>query len=514
MSLLVAFFFAACSDDSGDGIVDADLVVSPTGIAFDSVTTATVAVDFQGAWTASLSDTTWCALDKTSGVGPGEILVTLKPREGLEPKRAELTIRATDAPEVFKVVTLSLSRLDFYADPIRVEFGLGDHASDTVEVVCAGSWTAELVGGSWCTLDKTSGNGNDRIIITSQGDKTSWGSETAQLTITSVENPALTTTVDVNQVEEYLHGGCITLNKATKGKGIDFLVIGDGFTKDMMGRDGRWQFIFESTRDAIFKFEPFKSFREYFNVYAVTAVSETNVFNVGGRSNTFWGVYYRNEGVEMNLPNGKEVFQTLYNSTPMKQEEKPIENSVLCVVVNDDRYAGIATMSRGDEGVGSGIGIGAAWDGDGRFTWEECFPTIIAHEFLGHAFGKLADEYERAGWITDENKQAAEIQQKTWGYFQNIEFTNNPKDFKNQYWAKLLEMDYPDVDVIQGGYYVQYGAWRSIDDNMMRGQIEAPFFGPVNREILLREIYRLAGMEDQYSLDVFIEYDKRNYPNQ
>lgn len=515
--MLVAFFFAACSDDSNDGIVDTDLAVSPTGIAFDSVTTATVAVEFTGAWTASLSDTTWCALDKTSGVGPGEILVTLKPRESMDPKRAELTIRATDAPEVFKVVTLSLSRLNFYADPIRVEFGLGDHSSDTVEVVCAGSWTAELVGGSWCTLDKTSGNGNDRLIITTQGDKTSWGNETAQLTITSVENPALTTTVDVNQVEEFLHGSCITLNKATIGKGVDMVISGDAFVKADMGRGGQWQQRMEAARDAIFQFEPFKSLREYINVYGVTAVSATNVVNSVQQSNTFFGLYWQYESEMSNamvIPSQSQIYNFVYEHSPVKEDKGKQDDMVALIIWNVDRYGGVAQMTDGTANSGSGICCATCWSGERDISGEHYFSTVIAHEFLGHAFGKLADEYGTDGRISEEDKQAFINQKRTLGYNQNLEFTNNPDEFDNQYWAQLYKEGYPDVDIVQGGAYVLYGVWRSIENNMMRDQLQYPFFGPVNREILMRRIFRLAGMEDQYNLEVFKEYDKVNYSNQ
>ena len=71
-------------------------------------------------------------------------------------------------------------------------------------------------------------------------------------------------------------------------------------------------------------------------------------------------------------------------------------------------------------------------------------------------------------------------------------------------------MNYPEVGIIQGGRYCQYGVWRSINDNIMRNQNAVLYFGPVNREIILRRIYKLAGMENEYSLDVFLEYDKKN----
>lgn len=509
--ILIASLFAACSD-SDDGSVDTDLVVSPTGIAFDSVQTATVSVEFQGAWTASLSDTTWCALDRTSGVGPGEILVTLKPREGLEPKRAELTIRATDAPSVFKVVTLSLSRLNFYADPIRVEFGLGENTSDTVVVVCAGSWTAELTDASWCTIDKTSGNGNDRIVITTQGDKTSWGSEAALLTITSVENPGLSTTVDVNQVNEYKHGSCIILNKATKGKGINFIITGDGFTKEEMVKDGRWQTIFEAAENGLFMYEPFKTYRDYFNVYAVTAVSESKVFGSGSEtSKTFWGVSWLTaEGNAVGLgPQADEKIAFVANAASLGEENGEPVPFFLCVIMDDDsRYGGIGDMLGGAHGC-MGTGIGSTWYGmSGGIYWsfDRCFSAMLAHEFLGHAFGKLADEYERDTPLSEEDKEIAIRMQETRGWNLNVTFTDNPSEFKNQAWAQLLEMDFPMVDVIQGANYTRYGAWRSIEDNMMRNHVEENWFGPVNQELILRQIYKYAGMEDEYNLDVFLKY--------
>ena len=36
------------------------------------------------------------------------------------------------------------------------------------------------------------------------------------------------------------------------------------------------------------------------------------------------------------------------------------------------------------------------------------------------------------------------------------------------------------------------------------------YITPVQRELILRNLYKLAGKESEYSFDVFLEYDKRN----
>ena len=39
------------------------------------------------------------------------------------------------------------------------------------------------------------------------------------------------------------------------------------------------------------------------------------------------------------------------------------------------------------------------------------------------------------------------------------------------------------------------------------------YYNPVQREVILRRIYKLAGMEDGYSFQTFLDYDLNNEEN-
>lgn len=63
-----------------------------------------------------------------------------------------------------------------------------------------------------------------------------------------------------------------TLQTATKGKGIDLVLMGDAFT-DIDIETGFYKQLMEFAMESFFTIEPTKSYREYFNVYMVYAVS-------------------------------------------------------------------------------------------------------------------------------------------------------------------------------------------------------------------------------------------------
>jgi len=65
------------------------------------------------------------------------------------------------------------------------------------------------------------------------------------------------------------HGKVILLNKASRGKGVNIIITGDGFPSSTMGNGGEFETIINGTMDNIFETEPFKSYKEYFNIYMV-----------------------------------------------------------------------------------------------------------------------------------------------------------------------------------------------------------------------------------------------------
>ena len=89
------------------------------------------------------------------------------------------------------------------------------------------------------------------------------------------------------------------------------MLIGDGFI-DTEINDGTYDAVMDKAFENLFTEEPIKSLRDYFNVYAVTAVSKHNIFGTG---------YETALGCE--LAGG--------NSTGISGEDNAVQRYVQCV---------------------------------------------------------------------------------------------------------------------------------------------------------------------------------------
>ncbi len=318
--------------------------------------------------------------------------------------------------------------------------------------------------------------------------------KTTLLTVTSVDHPSLSTAIPIAFYPP-AHGRLSILNEATQGAGIDIVILGDGFTSGDFGPGGKWETTLERCREALFHLEPFRSFREYFNLYAISAVSASDRIGVGEAGDTFFGTYYSGDRyIRMNERQKAWAFAAKH--APIAENSVAAENLAMSVIVNDTRYGGIAYFEEN-----RGIGISS--------LHPLYFEYELIHETLGHAFGKLADEYVEFGdSIPGASAQGYVDQKERWGYYQNVEYTDRPQEFANSRWRELYVGGYPGVGLFEGGHTYEFGVWRSSESSIMNGRTGE--FNAVSREILLRRIYRLAGREDRYTIDVFREYDRIN----
>ena len=68
-------------------------------------------------------------------------------------------------------------------------------------------------------------------------------------------------------------GEVLTLQKATIGKGIDLVFMGDMYVDTLLVDGGKYELDMQASMEYFFEVEPYKSLRNRFNVYAVKAVS-------------------------------------------------------------------------------------------------------------------------------------------------------------------------------------------------------------------------------------------------
>ena len=316
--------------------------------------------------------------------------------------------------------------------------------------------------------------------------------------ITLLENDFKEAVIDEYETTDYSKDGEVKqLQKATKGNGIDIVLIGDAFS-DRLIADGTYDKTMNSAMEKFFEEEPYKSFRDHFNVYSVTAVSKNEVYIPG--SSTALNCHI----VEGSLIEGDDAKVFSYGLKAINKER--MDNALFVVMMNSPQNAGTCVMyppSSGDWG----DGVAVAYFPVG--TDDEALGRLMHHEAAGHGFAKLADEYAGTATITNEDIEYYNSW-VTYGWWKNIDFTSDPTKVKWSHFLNDFRYANEGLGVFEGGLaYYRYGVWRPSENSIMRynvGEFNAP-----SREAIYYRIHKLAYGENwEYDYEEFVEWDAKN----
>ena len=362
-----------------------------------------------------------------------------------------------------------------------------------------GDWEVESMP-SWCSLSATSGSKKTELTLTIQSMPK--GSETRTEDIVfKLKDKDYTTRCTVSQYDyEYGEDEVITLQKATRGNtgGINLVFLGDGYSAEDISK-GEYMKAMKEQVENFFGIEPYKTYRDYFNVYTAIAVSPEsgigtiNTIRYAKFETTFTG------GVGLRC-DYDAVFQYALDmkTTVTKQN---LNQSLIIITPNTTDYGGICQM----------------WD-DGsaiafcpRSTYGYPLDTrgVIQHEAGGHGFGKLGDEYIYHNEFIDFctctccGHVDAFNYAKALGWYDNLSLTGKTNEVP---WSHLIFDDrYSDkVDIFEGGYMHNRGVFRSEQNSCMNNDI--PYYSTISRESIVRRIKRYAG--EEFSFEEFVANDK------
>ncbi len=305
--------------------------------------------------------------------------------------------------------------------------------------------------------------------------------------------------VDLYESQDYSADGIVNeLRKATVGDGIDMVLMGDGFS-DRLIADGSFRQKMQEAMDGLFSIEPYKSYKEMFNVYCVNSVSRHEEFRLGSET-VFSGYFSGGTAIK-----GKDDVVFQYAQKALTEEE--INEALIIVVLNNPVYAGTCYMYY-PEGGDFGNGPAIAYVPMG--TNAEEFVQLIHHEAAGHGFAKLADEYayEEQGTISKEAMDEVNMMD-AYGWYRNVDFTSDPSAVKWSHFLSDERYANDGLGVFEGGYTYWTGVWRPTEDSIMRynvGDFNAP-----SREAIYYRIHKLAfGDSWEYNYEDFVEYDAIN----
>ena len=285
-------------------------------------------------------------------------------------------------------------------------------------------------------------------------------------------------------------GEVVTIQTATVGKGINIVFLGDAYTDRDMAPGGLYEQLMFACAEEFFSIEPYKTFRDRFNVYAVKAVS------LNGKTGSGYTTALESEATYSSISTGNidKCFEYALK-VPGIQDDK---NLLISVLVNSVSDRGITMMSESRQ---SGIAFSGS-----RLNDPEGFGSVLRHEAGGHGFAFLDDEYVTSnGAITQELLDQRNTMYQQYGWYANVDFTDDPEKVK---WSVFLSDErYKDeVGIFEGGSLFQKGAYRPSDNSMMRENAE--YFNAPSRWAIYKRIMELSGEEP--SFDKFLEYDAVN----
>lgn len=286
-------------------------------------------------------------------------------------------------------------------------------------------------------------------------------------------------------------GEVMTLQRASVGNGINLVFMGDAYTDKAMEPGGLYETVMRQAMEEYFAIEPYKTFRNRFNVYAVKAVSPNS--KIGDGSVTALGTAFI-DNLRVNCDYHK-CFEYA-----AKVPGLSLDNLTVAVLVNTWRDQGTCQFfANGPRQTSVAITSTQSNDAD-------LFGPVLRHETGGHGFAFLDDEYA----TTDEAAPQDFIDQRTEGYdkygwYANVDFTNDPTKVK---WRAFLadERYKNEVGIFEGGGAFGKGVYRPSENSMMRYDDE--YFNAPSRWAIYKRIMELSG--ETADFEKFLEYDAVN----
>ena len=296
--------------------------------------------------------------------------------------------------------------------------------------------------------------------------------------------------------------------------------MGDGFILDDLTDGGAYDQALDRAREAFFDIEPFRSYRDHFNVYYVYAESKqrgaTYGYGYDGstrqnfasavRNTAFSAAFTQEANSTATSCDYQKVFNYARRVPVMKQgadivldsdgnpvsgaitdPDNIINKTVIILVINDQRYAGTCIMY----GSGACIGMCPMSTSPGTMSFE----ATLRHEVGGHGFGRFADEYiyyDEALPSSGGSYNATNL--AAWqgiGQYLNVSLANVTDQAPSNWQPFLADPEtYPEVGFFEGACTYAKGIWRAEQNSIMNDNVR--YFNGPQAYFIYRKIKTLS----------------------
>lgn len=513
--LCSVFLWTGCSEDEVEPGFTLEEGTDSVTLAADAYSASTIAFSSLREWTAEV-DKEWLAVSPAEGETGTHILrlKTLQANDTKEVRTAILTLTSVNLRQQIVVSQEPMEFLQLEKDTFYVE-AEGD-------ILCIPFVTNinpdelavyTLADYSWLQPYNTRVAVEEYEVMLQAMPNKGWRERKAPVSFCRIiddkHEEELATAIIVQRGAEGSAGSTEygfdkavrVMQKATRGKGIPVVMMGDGFTEPEI-LNGDYDAVMDKAMAHLFSEEPMTSLRDYFDVYAVTAVSKDNQF--GETFNTVFDCEL--EGGSSTAISGDDQAVMDY-----VQEVEGIDlmNTLAVVILNTSDYAGTTYFGYSDDD-NKPTEFSIAYCPVIYDLENEMFRRVLVHEAVGHGFTKLEDEYS---YEDEENKRIPQseiemiryMQTLDWGM--NVDFTTDPEKVL---WADFLNDERyagEELGIYEGACTYMHGVYRSSEESMMNNNING--FNAPSRRAIYEAVMRL-GESRQASYEEFVEFDKRS----
>lgn len=352
-------------------------------------------------------------------------------------------------------------------------------------------WEVESMPG-WVTLSQKEGKG--KTLLKLEFLQMPKGKNREGKIVFKLKGKDYRTTCNLTQYDcSYAEDEIITLRKASKGNGINLVFLGDGFSaKDIS--EGQLMNTVREAAGHFFSIEPYKTYKEYFNVYTGIAVSPEsgiggvntiiyNKFNISAKGGATLGGRYGESDYN-------EIFKYACKAPTVNEEN--LNRTLIVIIPNTSDYGGITYMYDG--------GAAIAYCPMSDYGYPLDFRGVVQHEAGGHGFGKLGDENIYINAFIDDVGEFNNAKMKGW--YENLSLSGKMNEVP---WSHLIfdEKYSKFVDIFEGGFKYTRGVYRSEYNSCMNNDI--PYYSTISREAIVKRIMEYAG--EEYSFEKFVAND-------
>ena len=286
---------------------------------------------------------------------------------------------------------------------------------------------------------------------------------------------------------DFSHNGEVTLlQQHQKGNGIPLIITGEAFS-DRLIADGTFQRAATRAMNAFFGKEPYTTFRDYFDVYMVNAVSTNEMID----ENTVFSTKHKGSYYVYNEIKVRTYVQLV------PELSSNLEDVTAVVILNEKGMCRVHS-----DWYSSGFTIGLCTLGDMEYE--------VQHEVGGHGFAKLADEY----WDDDTSGTTFPEGSKTWvdmyhdkGWYSNVDYNNDPQTVLWKDFISNASYKVEGIGIYEGGLSnYTYGIYRPTETSIMRDHTSS--YNAPSRWAIYQMIMKLGKVA--YTYEDFLQYDKKN----